>query len=103
MSRLTSPTTGPRGAGGGGGGGLRAEQTALLAGDGQEQHRAPWPLARGGQQPCRLEQQRAAHGVVVVAVVDLVPLERRALAEVVEVGADDDHLAPQRRVAARQQ
>ena len=83
---------------------LRAQQPFLLGVPGDEQDR---PLGRAGKERERLGQfqhRRRSAGVVVGAGMDVsVRAEARApaaVADVVVMGADDDHLVAQLRIAA---
>ena len=84
---------------------LRAQQAVLLAVPEGEQNRSPRRASAAAHMASTISNKPGhAAGVVVGAVVDVadgaVAVAPRAVADVVVVGADDDHLAAKFRVAA---
>ena len=76
----------------------RSEQALLLGGHRHEQHRALRPGR--GHHLGRLDQRGDARGVVHRAVVDVVAVDRRADADVIEVRGEHDVLVGQLGIAA---
>ena len=80
---------------------VRSEQTFLLTGESREQNAAfGYGQLMGLDVFCHLYQQCDVSRVVKGAVVEIVPVDRRAEAVAVEVRGDDDELRGQFRIGA---